>query len=95
MLEPRPMMTSARPVEIAFSVEYRWKTRTGVVGTQHRDGGAEPDPVGPSRDRGEDDVPSRHREMIGVTLAQQQAGSRSGHDIRQLYAYAYASCVRL
>jgi len=22
-------MTSARPLEIAFSVEYRWKTRTG------------------------------------------------------------------
>ena len=29
MLEPRPRMTSARPSEIALSVEYRWKTRTG------------------------------------------------------------------
>ena len=29
MLDPRPRMTSARPPEIAFSVEYRWNTRTG------------------------------------------------------------------
>ena len=27
--EPRPTITSARPLEIAFSVENRWKTRTG------------------------------------------------------------------
>ena len=29
MLDPRPRMTSARPQESAFSVEYRWNTRTG------------------------------------------------------------------
>ena len=29
MLDPRPRMTSARPPEIAFRVEYRWNTRTG------------------------------------------------------------------
>jgi len=29
MLDPRPRMTSARPPEIASSVEYRWNTRTG------------------------------------------------------------------
>src|SRR5438132_1665600 len=29
MLEPRPRMTSARPPEIALSVEKRWNTRTG------------------------------------------------------------------
>ena len=29
MLDPRPRMTSARPPETAFSVEYRWNTRTG------------------------------------------------------------------
>ena len=29
MNEPRPRITSARPFEIALSVEKRWKTRTG------------------------------------------------------------------
>ena len=29
MNEPRPRMTSARPFEIASSVEKRWNTRTG------------------------------------------------------------------
>src|SRR5215471_11892201 len=29
MLEPRPRMTSARPLEMALRVEYRWNTRTG------------------------------------------------------------------
>ena len=29
MNEPRPTITSARPFEIAFSVEKRWKTRIG------------------------------------------------------------------
>ena len=29
MLDPRPRITSARPPEIALSVEYRWNTRTG------------------------------------------------------------------
>ena len=29
MNEPRPRMTSARPLEMASSVEKRWKTRMG------------------------------------------------------------------
>ena len=29
MNEPRPRITSARPFEIALSVENRWNTRTG------------------------------------------------------------------
>mgnify|MGYP003343246712 CR=1 FL=1 len=29
MKDPRPRITSARPFEIAFSVEKRWNTRTG------------------------------------------------------------------
>src|SRR6266704_1642005 len=40
-----------------------------IVGTQHRDGGAETDPFGPGRDRGEYHVTGRHREVLRVMLA--------------------------
>src|ERR1700720_3476549 len=67
MLDPRPRMTSARPPEIAFSVEYRWNTRTGS--SELRTVTAEADSFGAGRDRGEHHVAGRHREVLGVMLA--------------------------
>src|SRR5262249_32649851 len=40
-----------------------------IVGTQHGDGGAEVDPLGARRDRREHHVSGRHREILGVMLA--------------------------
>ena len=69
MKEPRPRITSARPLETASSVEKRSKTRTGSseLSTVTAD---------PSRmrrsvasDRGQHDVGSRDGEIVTVMLA--------------------------
>src|SRR6266851_3851749 len=54
MLDPRPRMTSARPFEMAFSVEKRWNTRTGLSG--HAKAG---DPRRRARDRRTYPAPAR------------------------------------
>src|SRR6185437_1624740 len=40
-----------------------------IVGAQHRDRGAEADPLRAGRDRGEHHVTGRHREVLGMMLA--------------------------
>ena len=69
MNDPRPRITSARPFEIALSVEKRWNTRTGssVLSTVT----AEPSRIRRVRrgDRREHHLRRRDREVAPVVLA--------------------------
>ncbi len=69
MNEPRPRMTSARPFDIALSVEKRWKTRTGS--SELSTVTAEPSRIRLVRagDRGEHDFGRRDGEVGAVVLA--------------------------
>ena len=62
-------MTSARPPEIAFERGVALEHADRVVRAQHGDRRAEVDPRRARGDRGEHHVAGRHREVVGVVLA--------------------------
>ena len=69
MNEPRPTVTSARPLEAALSVENRWKTRNRVVRAEHGHGRAEKNAFGAAGDGRKHDLGSRYGEIGAMMLA--------------------------